>query len=190
MAELTAEQSEGLAAEPRRTLNELLFPGPTREFAETRETYGDVSVLPTVDYLYGLRSGRGAPGRARARARRSVLGLEAISEPDERGFRTVMATINGQLRPVSVRDRSVAADVAAAEKADPPTRGTSRAPVPGRRHRRRRGGRRGRGRRHGRHHRGDEDGGLDHRTVAGMVARVALTGTQPVEGGDLVLVLS
>ena len=30
------------------TLNELLFPGPTQEFAESRETYGDVSVLPTA----------------------------------------------------------------------------------------------------------------------------------------------
>ena len=34
-------------------------------------------------------------------------------------MRTVMCTINGQLRPVQVRDRSVGADVQAAEKADP-----------------------------------------------------------------------
>ena len=41
----------------RRTLNELLFPGPTRDFLEARASYGDVSVLPTLDYLYGLRCG-------------------------------------------------------------------------------------------------------------------------------------
>ena len=56
-ASVTPEQSAGLAADPRGTLNELLFPGPTREFLESRETYGDVSVLRTLDYLYGLRRG-------------------------------------------------------------------------------------------------------------------------------------
>jgi pyruvate carboxylase len=47
-----------------------------------------------------------------------LIGLEAISEPDERGMRTVMCIINGQLRPVLVRDRSIASTVPAAEKAD------------------------------------------------------------------------
>src|SRR4051794_23043650 len=60
-SEVTAEQSESLREGSgrvrRETLNELLFPGPTRDFNETRQTYGDVSVLPTIDFLYGLRYG-------------------------------------------------------------------------------------------------------------------------------------
>ena len=141
--ELTAEQQRG----PRRrephappTLNELLFPGPTKEFAESRATYGDMSVLPTLDYLYGLRSGDEHEVELEE-GKTLILGLEAISEPDERGFRTVMATINGQLRPVNVRDRSVASEVAAAEKADTVQARPGRRAVPGRRHARRRGGR-------------------------------------------------
>ena len=47
-----------------------------------------------------------------------LIELEAISEADERGYRNVLATLNGQLRPVSVRDESIATDVKAAEKAD------------------------------------------------------------------------
>jgi pyruvate carboxylase len=47
-----------------------------------------------------------------------LIGLEAVSEPDERGMRTVMCIINGQLRPVVVRDRSIASAVPTAEKAD------------------------------------------------------------------------
>jgi pyruvate carboxylase len=47
-----------------------------------------------------------------------LIGLEAVSDPDERGMRTVMCIINGQLRPVVVRDHGVAVDVSAAEKAD------------------------------------------------------------------------
>ena len=47
-----------------------------------------------------------------------LIGLEAVSEPDERGMRTVMCIINGQLRPIVVRDRSISEAVPAAEKAD------------------------------------------------------------------------
>ena len=40
------------------------------------------------------------------------VGLEAIGEADAKGMRTVMTTLNGQLRPVYVRDRSIKVDVA------------------------------------------------------------------------------
>ena len=101
----------------RATLNRLLFPGPTSTFEESRETYSDLSVLPTTLYLYGM-----VPGEEYEvdieEGKRLLLGVQAISEPDERGFRTVMSTLNGQLRPVAVRDRAVASDVPAQEKAD------------------------------------------------------------------------
>ncbi|OOK81934.1 rnfC Barrel sandwich hybrid domain protein [Mycobacterium kansasii] len=60
-----------------------------------------------------------------------LIGLEAISEPDERGMRTVMCIINGQLRPVLVRDRSIASSVPAAEKADRGNPGHIAAPFAG-----------------------------------------------------------
>ena len=116
--ELTAEQRDGLASSRRRTLNELLFPAPTATFLKSREKYGDTSVLPTIDYLYGLRAGDEhvielEPGKT------VLFGLQAIGDPDERGYRSVMALINGQIRPISIRDTHVAADVPATEKADP-----------------------------------------------------------------------
>jgi pyruvate carboxylase len=98
-------------------LNELLFPGPTKEFESVRETYGDVSVLATKDYLYGLRLGEETvvevePGVS------LYVSLETISEPDDHGVRTVMVALNGQVRPVSIRDHSIKVTVAVAEKAD------------------------------------------------------------------------
>ncbi|QUR66881.1 pyruvate carboxylase [Mycobacterium spongiae] len=99
------------------TLNRLLFPGPTKEFEEHREAYGDTSQLSANQFFYGLRQGE----EHRVKLEPGVellIGLEAISEPDERGMRTVMCIINGQLRPVLVRDRSIAGAVPAAEKAD------------------------------------------------------------------------
>ncbi len=118
--ELSAEDESALAQSgPRRqaTLNRLLFPGPTMEFEQHRETYGDTSSLSANQFFYGLRYGE----EHRVKLERGVellIGLEAVSDADERGMRTVMCIINGQLRPVVVRDRSIASDVPAAEKAD------------------------------------------------------------------------
>lgn len=98
-------------------LNRLLFPGPTREFEAHRAIYGDTSRLSANQFFYGLRHG----DEHRIQIDKGVellIGLEAISEADERGMRTVMCIINGQLRPVVVRDLSVAIDIPAAEKAD------------------------------------------------------------------------
>jgi pyruvate carboxylase len=117
---LTAEDEAALA-EPGRgrqaALNRLLFPGPTKEFEEHRETYGDTSRLSGNQFFYGLRHG----DEHRIQIDRGVeliIGLEAISDADDRGMRTVMCIINGQLRPVLVRDLSIASDVPVAEKAD------------------------------------------------------------------------
>ncbi|MBD8868689.1 pyruvate carboxylase [Nocardioides donggukensis] len=186
--ELSDAQRQGLAEHRQSTLNELLFPGPTREFAESRERYGDTSVLPTIDYLYGLDAGEEHEVDL-ARGKRLLVGLQAIGEPDERGYRSVMCTLNGQLRPISIRDRNVAAEVPATEKADPSDHGQVAAPFQGvvtvsvaE---------------------GDQvEAGAVLATieamkmeaaitapVSGTVSRVALSGTRSVEGGDLILVL-
>ncbi|OBB91234.1 pyruvate carboxylase [Mycolicibacterium peregrinum] len=118
--ELSVEDEELLAAPgPKRqaALNRLLFPAPTKEFETHRETYGDTSGLSANQFFYGLRYGE----EHRVELERGVqllIGLEAISDADERGMRTVMCILNGQLRPITVRDRSIASEVPAAEKAD------------------------------------------------------------------------
>ena len=174
---------------PRRdALNRLLFPGPAKELDEVRRTFGDVSVLETMDYLYGLRPGE-EHVVALDRGVSLIAALEAVGEVDERGMRTVMCTLNGQLRPVQVRDRSVDAGIKAAEKADPSVKGHVPAPFAG-----------------------VVTLGVDEgekveagqavatieamkmeaaitAPVAGTVERLAIGDVQQVEGGDLVLVL-
>jgi pyruvate carboxylase len=189
VAELDAEQREGLRQDRRGTLNRLLFPGPSKEFAESRQKYGDVSVLPTAYYLYGLTNGEEHQVEL-SEGKRLIFGLQAVSEPDERGIRTVMCTINGQLRPINVRDRSVSADAPTVEKADTSRPGHVAAPFDGvvtivvaE---------------------GDAvEAGATVATieamkmeasitapVGGTVERLSFTGTQQVEGGDLVVVLT
>lgn len=130
---LTADEEEGLAGEAaarRRTLNRLLFPGPAKEFEATREAYGDLSTLGTPDYFYGLKPGEEHVAEIDPGVQLYV-GLEAIGEPDAAGMRTVMTTLNGQLRPVWVRDRSIAVDKPTAEKADTSRPGQVAAPFAG-----------------------------------------------------------
>jgi pyruvate carboxylase len=190
--ELTPEDEAALAlAGPKRQaqLNRLLFPGPTKEFEAHREEYGDTSSLSANQFFYGLRRG----DEHRVKLERGVellIGLEAISEPDERGMRTVMCILNGQLRPVVVRDRSIASEVPAAEKADrsnpdhvaAPFAGVVTVGVAS----------------------GDKvDAGQTIATIeamkmeaaitapkAGTVDRIAVSETAQVEGGDLLVVVS
>ena len=190
--ELSADDEVVLGqAGPQRqaVLNRLLFPGPTKELDAHRETYGDTSTLSANQFFYGLRQG----DEHRVHLERGVellIGLEAVSEPDERGMRTVMCLLNGQLRPVVVRDRNVASDVPTAEKADrsnpdhvaAPFAGVVTVSVTA----------------------GDEvEAGQTIATIeamkmeaaitapkAGKVDRVAVSATAQVEGGDLLVVVS
>jgi len=121
VATLTPEQ-QSLLNEPGRPrqelLNTLLFPGPTKDFEHVRETYGDVSVIKTKDFLYGLALGEETVIEVQTGVSLYVS-IDTISEPDERGVRNVQAGLNGQLRPVGVRDKSISVVLTQAEKADP-----------------------------------------------------------------------
>lgn len=82
---MSNEQAEGLRTDRWRTLNELLFPDATRAFDDVRAQYGDVSVLSTLDYLYGLRPGQEHVAEL-AEGKRLIMMLQAIGEPDARGL--------------------------------------------------------------------------------------------------------
>ncbi|MGD7707778.1 pyruvate carboxylase [Microlunatus sp. Y2014] len=172
----------------RATLNRLLFPGPTKDFRAAHEEYGDLSRLDTSEYLYGFEQGKEYQVRL-GRGVNLIIGLEAISEADEKGMRTVMCQINGQLRPVRIRDKSIKVDAKSAERADNGNPGHVAAPFAG----------------------VVTIGVAEGDTVeagaavasieamkmeasinapvAGTVERLALGAVQQVEGGDLVLVI-
>jgi pyruvate carboxylase len=135
VAELTDDDRSVLAAsgpERQRRLNHLLFPGPAKDFDVAVETYGDISVIDTFHYLYGLTVGSGeevtvelSPGV------QMIATLEALGEPDDHGERTAMFSYNGSIRPVQVRDESAKIEVIAREKADAGRPGSIAAPFSG-----------------------------------------------------------
>ncbi|MCF6521743.1 pyruvate carboxylase [Streptomyces sp. JJ36] len=185
---LTGEDREGLRADRRATLNRLLFPGPAEEFRSHLASYGDTSVLTSQDFFYGLEPDREHTAELEPGVT-LLIQLEAISEPDETGHRTVLTTLNGQLRPLSVRDRSIVTDVKPAERADPANDRHVAAPFAGA----------------VTLQVGEGDEVAEGDTVAtieamkmeasitaqrsGTVARLAINRVQQVEGGDLLLEL-
>lgn len=131
--ELSAEDLAALEGDSegrRSTLNRLLFPAPTREFEKTREEFGDVSILHTRDFLYGMMLKR-EHVISLGKGVRLIATLHAISEADEKGMREVMCTLNGQQRTVKVRDNSIESNVKEAEKADASNSGHIAAPFAG-----------------------------------------------------------
>jgi pyruvate carboxylase len=130
---LTPELRERLAhagTDRRAALAELQFPGPTQERADAYARYGDVSHIPTRAFLYGLPDD-GDVSIELGPGVRLILELEAIGEPDDRGMRTVLVRVNGQLRPIDVRDESVEAPTAKVERADPDDASHVAAPLTG-----------------------------------------------------------
>ena len=172
----------------RETLNRLLFPGPAKALQEFRAQYGDLSAMTTIDYLYGLKPGDEHVVKL-GKGIDLLIGLEAIGEADERGYRTVMTTMNGQIRPIRVRDRSVETDVAVAERADTTNPGHVAAPFQGVVSVTVAEG--------DRVEAGQPVATIEAMkmeaaittSVAGVVERVALHGPHQVQGGDLVLVV-
>lgn len=120
----------GSSAEIRAALNRLLFPGPTEEYLATRAAYGNLDQVETIDYLYGLEQGREHVVEI-AKGVQLFVGLEAIGSPDTKGNRTVMATLNGQLRPIDIRDKKISVETPQAEKADTANLGHVAAPFSG-----------------------------------------------------------
>jgi len=190
-AQLTPEDEKGLSGsskERQAILNRLLFPGPAKEFEEHRNKYGDTSQLSANQFFYGLR--RGEEHRVKLdKGVELLIGLEAISEPDERGYRTVICILNGQLRPVSVRDKFIASEVPVAEKADKNNPGHVAAPFAGTVSISVADG--------DRVEAGDTLATIEAMKmeasitapVAGTVSKVTLRGPQQVEGGDLLIVV-
>ena len=180
---------DGTSQDRRQTLNRLLFPQPTAAYEAGKEQYGDLSVLDTSDYLYGLDAGS-EHAIDLAKGVRLYVGLEAIGEADDKGVRTVMVRVNGQLRQVFVKDNSVTVSAVLAEKADRTNPGHVAAPFSGTVTVKVAVG-------------DTVEAGQPIATIeamkmeaaitaptTGTIERVAFTGTRPVEAGDLITTIA
>ncbi|WMJ18306.1 pyruvate carboxylase [Geobacillus proteiniphilus] len=94
-----------------------LYPKVFLEYAETVEKYGDISVLDTPTFLYGMRLGEEIEVEIE-RGKTLIVKLVSIGQPQADGTRVVYFELNGQPREVIIRDESIKAAVAERIKAD------------------------------------------------------------------------
>ncbi len=129
----TAEKARRrLGREPlrREVISQALYPRVLEDHFAFLNRCGDVSILPTATYFYGLEPGQEVwveiePGKT------LVIALDAVGEADGEGNRTVYFKLNGQGRPLTVPDRALAGESDARRTADPGVPGEVGAPMPG-----------------------------------------------------------
>jgi pyruvate carboxylase len=117
-------------ANDAETVSYLLYPKVFTEFAEHCEKYGEVSKLPTPNFLYGQTPGEEIavdiePGK------RLIIKYLATGSAHPDGSRTVFFELNGQPREVTVIDKALEPETARCVKADPDQPGQVGANMPG-----------------------------------------------------------
>ena len=102
----------------RDALSLTVFPDVYRDYLKHRAAYGDISVLDTSTFFYGLEPGEKVsvdiePGKT------LIIRLISIGEERSDGTRPVNFELNGHRREVRVRDLGMSVDVAPRVQADP-----------------------------------------------------------------------
>ena len=113
----------------------LMYPKVWLDYIDERMQYGDVSILPTPVFFYGMEPGQEISVDLE-RGKTLIVRYVATSEPHEDGTRTVFFELNGQPRSVRVAGSQPGREApAAAEGRAAATRSTSarRCPAPLRR---------------------------------------------------------
>ena len=79
----------------------VLYPKVYKQYIQTKEQFGNVSLLDTPTFLFGMRNGETVEIEIDT-GKRLIIKLETISEPDENGKRTIYYAMNGQKQDVSI----------------------------------------------------------------------------------------
>jgi pyruvate carboxylase len=132
LAQASATLEKKLAHAVRRDdlLSYLLYSDVFVKYDKFRQTYADVSVLPTPAFFYGLASGEEITIEIEA-GKTLILKFLTASGPHPDGTRTLFFELNGQPREVNVRDRALRVVERAHPKADPADPGQVAAPTAG-----------------------------------------------------------
>ncbi|MGG1688324.1 pyruvate carboxylase [Pseudalkalibacillus sp. NRS-1564] len=94
-----------------------LYPKVYLEYAEVQEMFGDVSVLDTPTFLYGMRLGEEVEVEIE-QGKTLIVKLVSVGEPNLEGKRTLYFELNGQPREVVIKDENIKTAIAAKPKAD------------------------------------------------------------------------
>jgi pyruvate carboxylase len=115
---------------PDDVFSHIMYPEVFAEFAKKVRDFGDLSVLPTPAFFYGLKVGQEISVEIEE-GKTLFVRLVNISPVDQEGKRAVVFELNGMPRQLSITDRSVQPKVKPRTKADPAVATQIGAPIPG-----------------------------------------------------------
>ncbi|SDH71134.1 pyruvate carboxylase [Planococcus glaciei] len=107
-----------------------LYPKVFEEYTVTNQQFGNVSVLDTLTFLYGMRLGEEIEVEIE-KGKTLMIKMVSIGEPQKDGHRTIYFELNGQPREVNIQDMTVEADASARPKADMKNESHIAATMPG-----------------------------------------------------------
>ena len=120
----------GISIDDNELASWLMYPKVFADYAARRRNWGEVSVLPTPVFLYGMQPGDEIAAEIE-QGKTLMIRYFAISDPDETGQRTVFFELNGQPRNVKVSDKAIAPTRAPHPKAEEGNPKHVGAPMPG-----------------------------------------------------------
>ncbi len=93
-----------------------LYPKVYKDYHTHHELYGDVSVIPSTLFFYGMNEDNPEALIEIAPGKNLLVQLIFVGEPDDEGMRVVGFKLNGQSREVKVQDLSVNVEKISHEK--------------------------------------------------------------------------
>jgi pyruvate carboxylase len=132
LAALRKELSEKLKrdATDDDLYSHLMYPSVFAEYIKHQREYGDVSVLPTPAFFYGLKPGEEISVEIEE-GKVLIIRLISVSPADKDGRRTLSYELNGIAREAFIIDKGVAPKTKARPKADLADPMHVAAPIPG-----------------------------------------------------------
>ena len=120
----------GSTPSPRDTLSYRLYPRVYLDWWRHNNQYGDVDVLPTPAFFFGLETGEEVEVEIE-QGKTLYISLQGISNADKDGWRTVFFKLNGFPREIRVQDESFIVQGSKRPKADITNARHIGAPMPG-----------------------------------------------------------
>ncbi|EFI70545.1 pyruvate carboxylase [Lysinibacillus capsici] len=128
--EVVLEEKLNRPVTKKDVLAYALYPKVFEEYAKTAESFGNISVLDTPTFLYGLKLGEIIEVEIE-KGKTLIIKLVSIGEPQHNGTRVLYFELNGQSRELVIQDMTVEVDGNLALKADPSNPNQIGATMPG-----------------------------------------------------------
>ena len=111
-------------------LSYALYPKVFEEYSRMNKQFGDLSVIDTPEFLYGMRLGEEIEVEIE-KGKTLIVKLVSIGEPQADATRVIYFELNGQPREVVIEDMGVESVTVRKQKADPSNDAHIAATMPG-----------------------------------------------------------